>query len=261
MYFRHLFLSGTVAACIFSNTKAYAAQENTDSISPVSGPANIELKQDSASNYTFKKLTENDYRRAAKELGVEVAAIKAVVQIEAGHKLQGFHAPRVPLINFDLIMFTKAAIRRGTKLNKFKKTHPVVFTRPDKKRYGSHQEAQHARLASAMTIDSIAAIEGTFWGMFQIGGFNWKKCGADSHLDFLDRMSRSEEEQLELFVNFIKSNKLEKYLQKKDWESFARIYNGSSYKKRNYHKRMAAAYRKFSKETISQDDDSNKISE
>lgn len=122
MYFRHLFLTGTVAACIFSNTKAYAAQENADSISPASGSANIELKQDSASNDTFKKLTENDYRRAAKELGVEIAAIKAVVQIEAGLKLQGFHAPRVPLINFDLTMFTKAAIRRGTKLNKFKKT-------------------------------------------------------------------------------------------------------------------------------------------
>nr|WP_238337401.1 N-acetylmuramidase domain-containing protein [Muribaculum gordoncarteri] len=59
----------------------------------------------------------------------------------------------------------------------------------------------YERLKSALSIDSIAAIEGTFWGMFQIGGFNWKKCGTESPVDFARRMSTSEKEQLELFVN------------------------------------------------------------
>ncbi|MCM1093690.1 MAG: N-acetylmuramidase family protein [Lachnospiraceae bacterium] len=246
MDLRHLLIAGTAAISVMAHANAPEEKNLCDSL--ISVPDSINTEEHPHDTATIIRLTEEDYRRAAEELGVEVAAIKAVVLIEAGHKLNGFHAPRVPLINFDLTMFTKAATRRGIKLNKFKKTHPVVFARPDKKRYGSYQEAQHARLTSAMTIDSIAAIEGTFWGMFQIGGFNWKKCGAESHTDFVDRMSRSESEQLELFVKFILTNKLEKYLKKKDWASFARIYNGPSYKKRNYHKRMAAAYRKFSKE-------------
>lgn len=243
MNLRSILIAGTTSVCVITNANGTSEKELSDSLIQV--PDSVNVSTQSAT--TIERLTEDDYIRAAEELGVEVAAIKAVVLIEAGHKLNGFHAPRVPLINFDLSMFTKAATRRGIKLNKFKKTHPVVFSRPDKKAYGSYQEAQHARLTSAMTIDSIAAIEGTFWGMFQIGGFNWKKCGAESHFDFVDRMSRSESDQLELFVKFIQTNKLEKYLKKKDWSSFARIYNGPSYKQRNYHKRMAAAYRKFSK--------------
>ncbi len=259
MNFRNaLITAGTLAVCISAN--ATSASEQSDSVSSVHDSIDIVPRQDSN---LILRLTETDYARAAKELGIEVAAIKAVVLIEAGHKLNGFHAPRIPLINFDLTMFTKAATRRGVKLNKFKKTHTVVFEKPDKKLYGSYQEAQHARLTSAMTIDSIAAIEGTFWGMFQIGGFNWKKCGAASHRDFVDKMSHSEAAQLELFVKFIKANKLEKYLKNKDWESFAHIYNGPSYKQRNYHKRMASAYRKFSKESSAarQDDDSDKSAE
>ena len=78
----------------------------------------------------------------------------------------------MPLINFDLAMFKRAAARRSIKLSKYSRSHREVFARPNARRYGSRQAAQHARLAGAMSIDSTAAIDGTFWGMFQIGGFN-----------------------------------------------------------------------------------------
>lgn len=196
-------------------------------------------------NNTIHRLTEKDYEQAARELGVDVPTIKAVISIEAGAGHQGFYAPGQPLINFDLTMFRRAASKRGINLNKYKKSHKVVFNRPNTQKYGSYQAAQHERLRSAMTIDSVAAIDGTFWGMFQIGGFNWKKCGAASRGEFIERMSRSEHEQLELFVNFIKINGMDKYLQKKDWAGFARRYNGPSYAKRGYHKRLAKAYKKY----------------
>lgn len=245
MNLRHLLITGTAMVCVLSTAKSATDNENSDStLLQLSEPVNITQKPDSL---IIDRLTEKDYKHAAKDLGIDVAAIKAVVQIEAGHNLNGFHAPRVPLINFDLTMFMRSARKRGINLVSARKTHPIVFAKPNVRRYGSYQEAQHARLTSAMTIDSIAAIEGTFWGMFQIGGFNWDKCGASSHFDFVERMSRSEAEQLNMFASFIKANKLDKYLKQKDWETFARIYNGPSYKQRNYHTRMAEAYRKFSK--------------
>lgn len=189
------------------------------------------------------RLTEDDFKQAAEELGVDVPTIKAVINIEAGAGHQGFHAPGQPIVNFDLTMFRRAAARQGINLNKYKKSNRVVFNRPDSRKYGSYQAAQHERLKSAMSIDSIAAIDGTFWGMFQIGGFNWKKCGAASRGEFIERMCKSEHEQLELFVNFIKINDMDKYLRKKDWAGFARRYNGPSYARRGYHTRLAKAYK------------------
>jgi hypothetical protein len=191
-------------------------------------------------------LTEDDYREVAEELGVEVAAIKAVVEIEAGKAHQGFYNGK-PIINFDLSMFRSMASRNGINLSKYSKSHHEVFARPNIQKYGSQQAAQHARLASAMTIDSLTAIQGTFWGMFQIGGFNWKKCGASRPSEFVMLMSRSERDQLELFAEFIRSTGLLKHLSNKNWAAFARGYNGPSYASRRYHTRLAQAYAKYSK--------------
>jgi len=193
----------------------------------------------------YERLTDDDYKAVAKELGVEVAAIKAVVDIEAGHQHEGFAAPGQALINFDLSMFRKFAKKRGVNLQKYRQSHVTVFSAPNAKRYGNRQAAQHARLEGAKSINREAAIEGTFWGMFQIGGFNWKKCGTKSLEDFERRMNTSEREQLELFARFIENSGLTPFLKKKDWASFALRYNGPSYKKRNYHKRMATAYKKY----------------
>ena len=99
-----------------------------------------------------------------------------------------------------------------------------------------------------MSLDSISAIEGTFWGMFQIGGFNWQRCGASSHSEFVKLMSRSERDQLEMFANFIRQAGLLPALKKKDWSTFARGYNGAGYAARGYHTRMASSYAKHKRE-------------
>ncbi len=196
----------------------------------------------------YTRLTEEDYKAVAEELGIEVAAIKAVVDIEAGLSHEGFGEPGKALINFDLSMFRKFSQNHGVNVNKYRRSHSTVFAAPNAKRYGTRQAAQHARLEQAKTINHDAAIEGTFWGMFQIGGFNWKKCGAESLDDFEGRMNTSEREQLELFANFIKNAGLVKYLKNKDWAGFSLRYNGPGYRKRNYHGRMAAAYNKYKKQ-------------
>ena len=163
----------------------------------------------------YGPLTEADYREIAEELGVEPAAIHAVVEIETGKTRRGFYAEGCPIINFDLPVFRRAAARRGINLSKYSSTHPTVFSAPNIRKYGSQQRAQQARLDAALTIDSIAAIESTFWGMFQIGGFNWKLCGAESRADFVRRMQRSEYDQLRLFANYMRNTGLVQHLKTK----------------------------------------------
>lgn len=190
------------------------------------------------------RLTEEDFREVAEELGVEVAAIKAVVEIEAGTKHEGFWANGKPIINFDLSMFRKFAARNKINLSRYQRSHAVVFAKPNRARYGSYQAAQQARLDAARTIDDKTAIEGTFWGMFQLGGFNWKVCGTSSPDEFVRLMSRSERDQLELFAEFIRETGMLPLLKAKNWSAFARRFNGPTYARRGYHTRLARAYAK-----------------
>lgn len=201
------------------------------------------------------RLTEDDYREVAEELGIETAAVKAVVEIEAGRSHQGFSAPSTPLVNFDLTMFRRFAGKRGINLSKYHKSHPHVFSGAGR---GS-QAVVNRRLQAARTIDNTTAIEGTFWGMFQIGGFNWRKCGTSSIEEFVELMSRSERDQLELFAKFITNSGLLKHLQAKNWAAFARGYNGPSYARRGYHTRMAAAYARYKKAEKSSVSDGKKL--
>ena len=192
-----------------------------------------------------ERLTNRDYREVADKLGIEAAAVKAIVEIETGRTYKGFHRPGKPIINFDLAVYRRAAARRGIDLNCYTTSHAVIFRSSDIARYGTQQEGEQARLDAAMSIDSISAIDGTFWGLFQIGGFNWKLCGTSSRSEFVELMSRSERDQLDLFAEFIRNSGLLKPLKKKDWTSFARGYNGAGYYKHNYHTRLESAYRKY----------------
>ena len=190
---------------------------------------------DSASRYT--SLTDNDFRRVAEELDVEIAAIKAVVRIEAGANMEGFWAPGVPVINFDRSMYNKSKPPRNVKASASEKVPEGI-----KSAYGRKEWSQ---LIAARKVNLDKANMGTFWGMFQIGGFNYKICGCSTVQEFVDRMCYSEFEQLELFANFIKNSGMLPALQQKNWALFARKYNGASYAKRGYHTRMAAEYKKF----------------
>lgn len=192
--------------------------------------------------YHSGPLVDADFDEIAADLGVESAAIKAVVDIETGRVRKGLNGPGLPVINFDLPVFKRAAARRGVNLGAHASSEalkPVNI-----KKYGSQQAAQKARLDAALAIDSVAAMESTFWGMFQIGGFNWRLCGASSREEFMEMMSRSEYDQLRLFANYVRNTGLLKYLKTKNWAGFARVYNGPSYAARQYHTRLAAAYKR-----------------
>ena len=196
--------------------------------------------------YRDEKLTQKDYEEIATRLGVETAAIRAVVDIEAGVAHKGFWAPGKPLINYDMTVVNKFAPKLGIKLSKYRKSHPEIWG-ASKRKYGSQQGAEWARFEALCDVDTTLGIYSSFWGMFQIGGFNWKLCKAKNADEFFMLMSRSERDQLELFANFIESSNLLKYLKAKNWSAFAYRYNGPSYASRGYHTRLAKAYAKYSK--------------
>lgn len=189
-------------------------------------------------------LTDADYAEIAGELGVEPAVIHAVVEVETGKTRLAFHSEGKPLINYDSGLFRRLAAKRGVDLAKARREHPEAFQPLNRARYGTQQAAQQARLDAAMAIDSIAAIEATFWGMFQIAGFNYALAGAGDHMDFVRRMSQSEYDQLVCFANFIRNSGMLRHLKTRNWAAFARMYNGPGYANRGYHTKMAAAYRR-----------------
>lgn len=210
---------------------------------------------DSLSRYS--SLSDEDYRIVAEELGVEVAAMKAVVRIEAGASLQGFVAPGVPVVNFDRAMYNKA--KPSGKAKAPASSHvPAGIT-------NARARSEWSQLIAARKVNREKADMGTFWGMFQIGGFNYKLCGCATVQEFVDRMCHSEFEQLQLFANFITNTGMVNDLRNKNWSAFARKYNGAGYASRGYHTRMAQAYAKYKKEessaTPAADDASAEIKE
>lgn len=184
----------------------------------------------------YDTLTEEDFRIIAQELDVEVAAIKAVVRIEAGEKLQGFWAPGVPVANYVQSLFNK--YKGKVKARKMKDAKvPSGLS--------GYALKEWTALTNARKINANAADMGTYWGMFQIGGFNYRLCGCKSVEEMVDKICDSEFSQLQMFAVFIRNSGMLDALRKKDWAAFARKYNGPSYAKRGYHTRMAKEYANF----------------
>ena len=59
-------------------------------------------------------------------------------------------------------------------------------------------------------------------------------------------MHDSEAAQLEAFVNFILSQKLDDEMRERRWADFARKYNGPGYRANRYDEKLASAFKKFS---------------
>lgn len=209
-----------------------------DSLRVENFPLDSVPRGDAETRYT--RLTDEDFRIVAEELGVEVAVIKAVVEIEAGKTMNGFSAPGVPLINFDQKMYNIYASKAVDKSGAKGEQVPAGLT--------GYAKREWTQLINARKKNAQGALMGTFWGMFQIGGFNYKLCGCEDVNEFVRIMSDSEFSQLELFAKFITNAGMLNDLKNKNWASFSRKYNGASYARRGYHTRMAAAYNKYKKQ-------------
>lgn len=180
-------------------------------------------------------LNEKDFQDAARRLNCEVAAIKAVAEVES--KGDGFLPTGEPKILFERHIFSK----RTNGL--FDKTNPGI-SNPVAGGYGT-SASQHKRLQEAVILNRNAALMSASWGRFQVMGFNYALAGFNSLQEFVTAMYKGEREHLFAFVNYIINTSLDDELREKRWSDFARKYNGPDYKKNNYDVKMAEAYKKL----------------
>lgn len=183
-------------------------------------------------------LTEQDFIDAAARMGVEVAAIKAVAEVEAPRG--GFDGDR-PVILFEGHRFHRYTGGR------FDQSHPTIsYPKWTRKFYGKNQNEEWDRRATAYRLDPVAAMLSTSYGKFQIMGFNYAQAGFRSLLVFDEAMWESEGAQLQAFVAFLENSGLTDELREHRWADFARLYNGPLYRENRYDEKLAAAYAKFS---------------
>jgi hypothetical protein len=184
-------------------------------------------------------LTDADYRRAAATLGCEVAAIRAVGDVESGGRT-GFLADGRPKILFESHVFSKLTGGQHDA------THPDISTARWIRNYVGGA-GEYDRLERAMQLDREAALKAASWGKFQILGMNYSRVGSRDVDEFVVAQKRSEQEHLDAFVKFILSNDLSDELRDRRWADFARRYNGPRFAENHYDEKMAAAYAKHSR--------------
>ena len=190
----------------------------------------------------MKKLTEDQIRSQAKVLGIEVAALKAVIEVEC--KGSGFNADGTPVI-----LFERHVMRQRLIANDQAKTVDIMMAkRPElcSKTAGGYglYSAQHGRLNAAAQYHRTSALESASWGIGQVMGYHWVALGYLSLQTFINAMYRDEASQLDAMCRYIKVNNLINALKSKDWKSFARGYNGIAYAKNSYDVKLANAYKK-----------------
>ena len=189
-------------------------------------------------------LTDDDFRAAALNLNVEVAAIKAVTMVEAPKG--GFQDGKRPTLRYELHIFHS---RTG---GRFHATHPWLSqpsrTGGNKYHAADDQDREYSMLYNAILMGGAnraidQALVSASYGRFQTMGFNYDVAGGwPSVQSFVSSMFISEAQHLRAFIGFVRTNKLQAAIQKQDWAGFASRYNGPSYADNDYDTKMAKYY-------------------
>lgn len=183
----------------------------------------------------------------AQKLNVEAAALLAVAEVESGGKpIWNVKGQSLPAMRFEGHYFY-----RLLKGNKKKLEQAIKAGLANPKAGGvknpSSYEARYAMLERAKKIDESAALASCSWGLGQVMGSHWKKLGYSSVQALVAKAREGIDGQIEVMAAYILVFGLVDELQTKGWASFAKQYNGPSYRVNNYDAKMAAAYARYSK--------------
>ncbi len=197
---------------------------------------------------TSKLLKRQNLQQAADRLGVPLASVMAVNQVES--RGEGFASNGRPVILFERHVMHARLQANGlseVEADALAGKHPSLVNRKSGGYIGG--TAEHQRLAQAQQIHATAALESASWGLFQIMGYHWQRLGYFDAQHFADTMALSEAAQLDAFVSFIETDPaLHKALKARNWKAFARIYNGPNYARNLYDVKLARTYAQFAGE-------------
>ncbi|WP_175879414.1 N-acetylmuramidase domain-containing protein [Burkholderia sp. BCC0097] len=191
-----------------------------------------------------RHLTDADLQRAADRLQVDLAAVRAVNEVES--KGAGFLPDGRPVILYERHIMYRQLAAAGLDADALAAKYPALVN-PKRGGYAG-DAAEYARLASASQISAACALEATSWGAFQIMGFHWKALGYPDVFAFVEAMKVSEAEQLEAFVRFVLADKVMlAALRGKKWAKFAELYNGKAYAENLYDVKLERAFDRYSR--------------
>ncbi|MEM5403902.1 N-acetylmuramidase family protein [Paraburkholderia unamae] len=189
-----------------------------------------------------KHLADADLARAADTLGVPIACVRAVNEVESTGS--GYLVDGRPKILFERHVFWRRLKAHGIDPAPLAAKYPNIVSQTP----GGYQggQAEYTRLAAAELIDAAAAYESASWGAFQVMGENWERLGYASVDDFVSRMENSEGDQLDAFVRFVAADSgLLASLKARKWGPFARGYNGPDFARNLYDVKLTRAYDKY----------------
>lgn len=190
-------------------------------------------------SYPISFVTRRDKLDAAELLGTSVEVVEAVTAVEA--RGVGFLAQT----DWPVILFEGHIFHRHTG-GRFSDDHPTLSHRRWTRRNYRGGRREYDRLTRAIALcgpDPSPALMSASWGMFQIMGFNHEASGFDGVGAFVNAMATGERQQLLAFCQFVLSHgRMAAALRAKDWQGFARRYNGPGYKTNRYDAKLAAAF-------------------
>ncbi|KAA1248047.1 N-acetylmuramidase family protein [Aquimarina sp. RZ0] len=205
--------------------------------------------EQSSLEYQDKLLSEQDLIDFSVQYDLELASVKAVNEIESNGK--GFLIDGRPKILFEGHVFWKQLKKANLNPEDYQTefTKNVLHPSPNRDNYvgGSREYDRLEKAAGMSDLPAIhnAAYASASWGAFQIMGYHYKNLGYSSIDAFVSRMYEDEGKHLEAFGKFLEANNLVRHLKSKNWEAFAKGYNGSGYKKYKYHTKLKKAYDKY----------------
>ena len=174
-------------------------------------------------------LTRQGFDEALRLLHVDAPSLWALMTVET--RGFGFLPDRRPKILFERHIFHK---RTG---GRFSALHADISSSVAGGYIGGGAEYQ--RVARAMALDHDAALESASWGLGQIMGFNAPKLGYGTAEDMIGNFLQGEDQQLQGTLRFISANPaLARAFAGKQWPKVAFFYNGASYAKNEYDKKL-----------------------
>jgi len=187
-----------------------------------------------------KKASVEDMEAIAKDLGVETAAFRAVITIEAAGS--GFDYMKRPKALFERHKFYHQ-LQDSPEALKDAVDAGLAYPTWGEKPYPKGSDAVYAEIDHAVSIAPIPALLSTSWGLGQIMGSNFKMAGCESVEKMVEEAKDSEAGQLRQMASYIRSAGLIPALKDKNWAAFARGYNGAGYAQNHYDVKLEAAYK------------------
>lgn len=188
-------------------------------------------------------LNDVQYKNLSNHLKAEEAAIKAVTKVES--KGNGFLSNGYPKILFEGHIFWKQLESIGLDAKKLEKGNEDILYPKWTKKFYKGGLAEYDRLERAKKINEGAALKSASYGAFQIMGFHHTIAGFATVQEFVEAQ-KTVEGQVNAFLMFIKGNpSMLKALRSKNWEKFAKLYNGPAYKENRYDFLLKTSYEGF----------------